>query len=209
MKRTITFTLCLLLANVSVSAQESGQGQAYYHFSLAKMHDLAENYPAAVAEFEKALEINPSSVSLRIEFARTLWKMGEIRRAVEEAEKAVQLDPDATDAHFVLGQIYFSHRSQDSMRDNAIAKFQKVLELESDHAEALSYLGQLYFQSGQFDEAAQAFGRLRRITPNAVRVYFYEGQALSQSGKHAEAVSVLEEGLKIRDDIPEYLSLLG
>lgn len=209
MKRTITFTFCLLLANLSLSAQESSQGQAYYHFSLAKMHDLAENYPAAVTEFEKALEINPSSVSLRVEFARTLWKMGEIRRAVEEGEKAIELDPNTAEAHFVLGQIYFSHRSQDTMRKKAAAEFQRVLELDPRHAEALSYLGQLHFQSGEFEEAAQTFRTLRQLTPNAVRVYYYEGQALSQSGKHAEAIAILEDGLKIRDDIPDYLSLLG
>lgn len=205
-----TLLVLTVLGGPSLVAQEASQASSYYHFSLAKLYHLNEAYSEAVREFEKALEADPNSVSLHTEFAKSLIQMGEIKRAVEICEKASELDPEDPEPHHILGGIYYSYggRTQ-QMQDKALAQFSKVLELKSDHLEALQSVAEIYRESGRTEETAAAYARVREIAPGSFGAYFFGAQASAQLGRTEEAIEVLEQGLRIRDDVPEYLLLLG
>jgi tetratricopeptide (TPR) repeat protein len=204
------FLLLFVISSTPVVGQEANPASSYYHFSLAKLYHLNEAYSEAVQEFEKALEADPESVSLHTEFARSLVQMGEIKRAVEICKKAAQLDPEDPEPHNILGGIYYSYGGQaEQMQDKALAAFLKVLELQPDHLEALESIAEIHREAGRFEEAAAAYARVREIAPGSFGAYFFGARALAQLGRAEEAVEILERGLRIRDDVPEYLLLLG
>ncbi len=204
--------LCLLaalLAPCSASGQAQSESEAYFHYSMARLFDDGEEFAAAAREFQKALEADPNSPFLHVEFARSLWRSGDIRRAIEECEKALELDPANIDARLTLGRIYFNLRAQEPMKEKAAQRFGEILEIDPENVSALSSLGQLHFQNQEFDQAAEFFYRLRKASPDMLQAYYYEAQARSNVGQVEEAITALEEGLRIRSDIPEYLQLLG
>ncbi len=62
------FILLISLATViggQVSAQAVDFAGSYYHFSLARMHELREEYQEAISEFEQAIELGSESASCR------------------------------------------------------------------------------------------------------------------------------------------------
>lgn len=197
----------LLPCVAAVRAQS--EPEAYFHYSMARLFDDGEEFASAAREFQKALEADPNSPFLHVEFARSLWRSGDIRRAIEECEKALELDPTNIDARLTLGRIYFNLRAQEPMREKAAQRFGEILEIEPENVSALSSLGQLHFQNQEFERAAELFYRLRKANPEMLQAYYYEAQARSNVGQVEEAISALEKGLGVRSDIPEYLQLLG
>ena len=194
----------------SLAAKEVDQASSYYHFSLAKLYHLNEAYSDAVKEFERALESDPESISLHTEFAKSLVQMGEIARAVEICQKAADLDPKDPEPHNILGGIYFSYGGRKTqMREKALAEFKKVLELKPDHFDALQSAAELYREIGRYEEAVEVYDKLREVSPGSFGAYFFGAQALRKLGRSEEAIRVLEAGLRIRDDVPEYLLELG
>jgi len=202
--------LVLALGGNSVIAQDTSPASSYYHFSLAKLYHLNEAYSDAVKEFERALEDDPQSVALHTEFAKSLMEMGEIKRAVEICEKAAALDPNDPEPHNILGGIYYSYGGRtNQMKEKALAEFSRVLELRPDHLDALQSVAEIHREAGRFEEAAEAYARVREVAPGRFGAYFFGAQALAQLDKAGEAIPILENGLRIRDDVPEYLLLLG
>ncbi len=209
MARFFGLFVSLLFLAALVRAEEPNLAGSYYHFSLAKMHEFNQDYGQAITEFEAALAGNPENAALRTEFAGTLLQAGQVARAVEQCQKAVELDPSYAEAHYILGRIYYGSREQPRMRAKALAEFERVVELDPNHRQALQDAAELHWANRDFPRAAELFGRLRRFNPDSIRVYYLEAQALVGEGKSDEAVEVLEKGLKVRNDVPEYLLLLG
>jgi tetratricopeptide (TPR) repeat protein len=210
-RRILATVLPVFLIQVSLAqVQSSDLGKSYYHFSLAKLHVLKKEFSDAIGEFEKAIALNGESTELRIEFAGSLVRAGEISRAVQEGQKAVELDPQSTDAHFFLGQMYSGYQGegQGGLAQKAVAEFERVVELEPDHHDALNYLGRLYLGQKEHSKAAQAFKRLTSLRPGLAQGHFLRATALVELGEVDEAIQVLERSLELRMDQADSLSML-
>lgn len=233
----------MALCAVPVPAQSSDLARSYYHFSRAKLLQFRDEFPEAVAEYRKALELNPSSVDLRLEFAETLLQAGENNRAVEQCEavlkmrprdgalharvaelllqageiaravevcrEAIEMDPGDAGPRLLLGRIYYSSREQPNMREKSLDEFESVLARDPSNLEALQYAADLHFQGGSYARAAELFRQLRQASPSSIKGYYFEAQALVELNRIEEAIAILQEGLKIRDDIPEYILMLA
>jgi tetratricopeptide (TPR) repeat protein len=65
-----------------------------------------------------------------------LLKKGSVDEAIVQYQKALQINPDYTDAHYNLGCALF----QKGRMDEAIIQYQKALQIEPDNVEALNNL---------------------------------------------------------------------
>lgn len=210
MKRLAAYLFFALLTFGQVNAQAVDLSKSYYHFSLAKMHYFHKEYSEAIAEFEKAIAFNPDSSQLRVEFARTLEEAGEIRRAVEESEKAISLDPNNVGPHLVLGDIYAGYREsgQGHMLDKAIQSFSRAIELDAENRDALFALGRLLIVKQDHRAAAEVLGRLNRISPS-IQGYYAQAVAYVEGKEPQRAIEILEQSLKLREDNVDHLKLLA
>lgn len=210
MKRFIIFILLAIFSPQPLSAETTDLAKSYFHFSVAKIHDLRREYSEAIAEFEKAISLNATSSPLRVEFAHTLWEAGEIRRAVEECEKAKELDPTSAEPSFWLGQIYFTYlgSGKKNMLDKALEEFTRVLELEPGHAEALYFLGRLHYFNQDYETAVDVFSRLIQLQPAFVKGYYLKAISHVELKEMQAAIEALEQSLKIRRKDFDNLKLL-
>ena len=211
MKRVLLLIYLTLVGCGHLSAQTVDLAGSYYHFSLAKMHELHEEYGEAISEFEQAISLDPQSAALRVDFAETLWKAGEIRRAVETCQQASELDPQSSASHFLLGRIYSSSRGGDqaNMLDRAIDEFRRAIELEPDHFEALYDLGRLLLAKEDYRETTQVMDRFIRLRPWIVQAYTLKARAHLELDEVGEAIASLEQSLTYDETYIENLKLLG
>ena len=211
MKRFILLICLGAMSGGQLPAQAVDFAGSYYHYSLARMHELREEYRDAISEFEQAVELDPQSASLRVEFAETLWKAGRTRRAIETCQLASELDPRSSAPHFLLGRIYSSSRTgdRDTMQDRAIEEFRQTVELDPEHFAALYDLGQLFLSREDYRETVQVMDRFIGLRPWIVQGYELKAKAHEQLGEVVEAIAALEESLLYDRTYIENVKFLG
>ena len=200
------------------------------HAALASLKGLnGFDYPGAIVEYERTLQLNPNDATARQWFANdTLANIGQTEREIAELKRAVELDPLSLIINSNLGVAYIHAASL----DEAIAQLRKTVELDSTFyyahynlAEALELkglipeamaeyqktesmtedpvplgmLGRLYALHGQQDEALKILQRLRQNREQRYTAAY--GLALINVGlgDRNEAVNWLEQGYRDHD----------
>jgi tetratricopeptide (TPR) repeat protein len=122
--------------------------------------------------------------------------------AIRRFERAVQIDPRETDAHFQLGRIA---REQGRLHD-ALAHFQKVLDLDERHSqsEILRELGAMYVAVKQYQDASNELAPYVERRPYDPEGLYYYGQALEGLGKTAAAQEMYGRAIEAAATAPRY-----
>ena len=215
-------TLLFFLAFTSlgyVVAQEVDLAGSYYHFSQAKIYESKADYTKAVDEFEKAISIDSQSSQMRIEFARVLLKIGNVNHAIQQCEKATELNPSDSASHFLLAQIYSNLSNMDGVptplsekQDNinrAILEFEQTVELDPEHFEAFFYLGQLHLEMKNYQSSLDSFSQCLQLRPSVVPAYLLKSKAYRGLNNLEAASRVLEQARKYDETNIEMVRELG
>ena len=65
-----------------------------------------KSYPKAILAWEKAVKIDPEYANAHYNLGLAYWKVGESRKAIEELETAVKLEPGTPLLYKLLGRLY-------------------------------------------------------------------------------------------------------
>jgi TolB-like protein/Tfp pilus assembly protein PilF len=114
---------------------------------------------AALAEMEKAEELNPVSVSIKRDIAVILYTNRQYWEAVEQSKGAIELDRGFHGAYWALGMAYEGL----ALHAEAVAAFQRGLELSPDTTRLLGALGHAYGCWGKYAEANGILDRLNGL----------------------------------------------
>ncbi len=115
----------------------------------------------ALAEAEKAYELDPLSPVVGAYLAKVLQEAGKDDKAIEQAKKTLDLAPDSGVTHAVLGIAYQDKR----MYPEAIAEYKKALQMGGPPGEVRGLLGYAYATSGNRNEAEKMIAELRALWP--------------------------------------------
>ena len=200
------------------------------HAALGMVKQLYDfDSPGAIAEFERAIALNPNDGDAHHWFANhALAATGKIDREIAEMKRALELDPLALIFNANLGQAYIYARRY----DDAIAQLRKTVEMDNgfyfghimlgqalelgghpadamieyrkalaqnDDPFAKALLGHALAVAGQGDEARQLFGQLRKARDQ--RYVEAYGLAIVELGlgDRVSALDWLERGFEDRD----------
>jgi len=194
------------------SAASADLAQAYYHFTLARMYTQDKQFADALAEFDKAIKLNPDSSELRVHQAMAFFESTNFRDFVTACEKAIELDPQNAEPHFLLGRFYFTYRGENpsgNLIDKAMAQFERVIELDSKHVFALDYLSRIYVLKENWEKAADTLARVVQLRPSHSDAHYLRALALVRLNKTEEAIKVLEKAVEYQAAGEDHLKLLG
>ncbi|MBA2380344.1 MAG: tetratricopeptide repeat protein [Blastocatellia bacterium] len=117
-------------------------------------------------------------------------------RAEGFARKALELDPQLSEAHTAMGR---AHRALRYDYATAEFSFRRAIELDPNNVQAHGFLGQLYLLRGDHDAALKMADRVAEIDPRAHAVIFLRYRAneakrdFEQGLKHAEEAFALDK----------------
>lgn len=135
----------------ALKALELDDSLAEAHTSLAQVTANYEwNWEKAEAEYQRAIELNPSYSTGHHYYATFLMAMGKHAQALEEMKKAEALDPLSPIIATFIGKAYYYAGNN----DEAIVRYEKVLETDPEFRVARSFLIHSLEQAGRFDQAA-------------------------------------------------------
>jgi len=114
--------------------------------------------------------------------ARTSVARGDIKAALELADKALKSDEKNMKAYFLRGQLFDLHRDF----PRAIADFNSVLRSEPESAAVLQARGCAYFRNGDFDQSIADFDKVIELDPQQSPHHWQRGIALYYAKRFAD-----------------------
>jgi tetratricopeptide (TPR) repeat protein len=184
---------------------DSSRADAYYYFTMGHLQEReyevtssGEFATQSIDSYKKALELEPKSAVIMERLAEIYAKSQHIRDAVIEAQEALKVDPDNTDAHRLLARIYVhtlgdmgAGEVQQENLTKAIEQFQAILKTEPDDTYSLLWLARLYGFQNKHEEAEKALRQILSHESDNGPALEQLSQLLIDQGRSQEAIELL------------------
>lgn len=131
------------------------------HNNLGDVYARRKDYPNAILEFKKAVEINPNYSDAWHNLALTYQNAGQTEEAIKTYKHAISINPNLWQSYENLAQIYFSQ--------NNLREVRKVLEslIEINPKKSAYYvnLGIVDIREGKTEDARKEFLKALEVDP--------------------------------------------
>lgn len=168
----------------------------------------------AIASFEKAAELEPSSPFFLTEIARVRilnsvnltqeQKEQDLNSALEKLTKAIGLKPDYAPAHYLTAVIY----DQQGKTDQAIAKLEETKLIAPSDTGLAFQLGVIYWQVKDIEKAKGEFERIKMIDGNHANARYMLGLVYDKAGQKEKAIEEFEKVLQLNPGNKEVEKIL-
>jgi serine/threonine-protein kinase len=188
-------------------ALELDETSADAHRVLAFIHwQFQFDWTKAIAEYERALELDPNSAIANYFFGVFLGVIGLFRKGEIYLQRAAEKDPLSFVIPSVQGWILFFERRF----EEAIPFFQRVLAIDPNYHLALWFMGETLVEMGKFEEGIQSLERALDLSGRSSRLLGYTGYAYGRAGKKENAHQMLMELQKRKAEryVPPYFLAL-
>ncbi len=160
----------------------------------------------AIAEHEKALELDPEFVLAHANLIILYGKTNQLQKAEEHFRIAVRLNPNSAESYYNYGVLLFNERKYVEAEE----MFRKAVEVNPFNSQALHNLGVMREQQGQLDEALEFYRKAVERQPNYPLAQFHIGRILANQKKYDEAISHFLLALSPENEsTPAYLYALS
>ena len=154
-----------------------------------------QNYRKAVALFEKALATEPTLSKAAFYAGLTYGALFEEEKAQQAYKKAIDIDPDYTQARANYGGTLLDVGAY----DEAIRQFNAVLQRDPSHFTSLTLLAQAYRLKELYPQSIEAANKAIKLNAHAAEPHMWLADSLRNTGKFAEARAEYERYLKLSD----------
>lgn len=163
-------------------ATSLGNAGADGHMCLGLVDAGTGNYQEAAAEYQKAIELEPTNDHAVVGLASAYAKLNRLTDAENVYKQALAANPNSSYVHEQLGIFYL----QQAQYPQAIQMFQQATQLAPESYIDYSDLGAAYVYLGKYSEAIQAFEQSIRLHPTS-DAYANVGTAYYQARRFADA----------------------
>ncbi|MGD8584167.1 MAG: tetratricopeptide repeat protein [Chloroflexota bacterium] len=116
---------------------------------MATVLELQGFYPAAIEQYQLAIDQNPSMIELYIGLAYNFYATRDIPTAILTFQDALDIDEASAAAYDGLGWMYFLIGEYPSAEENLV----KAVELDPELVRAHAHLGAAYYRNLNYDSA--------------------------------------------------------
>ena len=161
----------------------------------------------ALAETERAAELDPTMLKAHINLIILYGRKGDFQKAEEHFQTAVRLNPNQfPDAYYNYGVLLV----REGKLDGAEKAFRQVLEISPSYADAHNNLGNLLERQGKLQEAIAEYKEAIESKPDFRQAHFNLGRILVNQQQYPEGIRHLQQTLTpVDESTPAYLYALG
>ncbi len=195
---------------IALAEQQDGAGRC----GLEQLDEYIRRHPAAawahalrgdtlravvgheedgVSSLRRAVELEPKTPWIRACLARSQVQTQRSQTGLRNLRTAIAQDPRCGWLHAWLAEAY---RKFDR-HDEAVPIFRRAISLSPRSAQIHLWLGRVHADRGLWDAAIKEFTLAVRLDCGYGFAYGKRGHALTQLGRHAEALTDFERALKL------------
>jgi tetratricopeptide (TPR) repeat protein len=197
----------LLLGTMTISTIFQPQASLAYAIDAAESHARVEVQPTeaidlyqqgltaaaagnlnlAIANFDRAIDIDARYFQAYIERGNVKDAMGDLSGAIADYTSAISIAPQVATAYYNRGTVSAkSNRHPDAIRD-----FQRAIALDPGYAPAYMNLGNELDDLGDSAGALRNYDRAISIDPKYALAYLNRGIAHERAGNRTQAIADL------------------
>ena len=119
------------------------------------------NYESAIADFQKAIELNPNEPTPYENLGKAYYLKGNMQDALQAYQKLIELEPQGDQAQYYLGIV------QKAMNqfDHAVQAFTQAIQRNDQEAIYYFSRGEAYYNLGEFQKAKTDFEEGLSLAP--------------------------------------------
>lgn len=158
----------------------------------------------AIAEFRKAVALDPKYTAAQLNLAYAYDGQGRIEEALAQYQTVIELEPENLFAHNNLGVLY----DKQGRYDEAIAAFERVLQIDSSNATALQNLENAKRNNGILQEREERFAQARErveADPTDPRASYELARLFASFGEKKQALEWIAKALELGFDDFKFL----
>ena len=172
---------------------------ARLHQVTAELLESEGDFPRAVEQYRKALEMDPALPGIHRALGVAIMSSAQSEASLLEAEKhfGLELAANPADAHseYQLGEIDWARHQIEQARK----RFTRAIELLPNFTDALIALGKVLISQAQPDKALNYLQQAVRIDPENEVAYYRLAQAYRKLGMAQEAEQALGHFKSLRE----------
>ncbi len=172
---------------------------------LAELYYEVERFDEAAAQYEKALELNPSEANVLYKLALVRFRGGREAEALDALNRAAALRDGFWEAYFLRGAVF---RALGGL-DEAEADFLRALTLRPEAKRARTALIDLYIEDRQADKTLALVRDEIDANPEAPEPYLHLADVHAIAGRNAEAIEAVGLALEQNPNLPVAYLRLG
>ena len=203
--RKLLFVLCTMSVLVPAAAElEAASDEAVQRNNLGASLLQQGKVDEAVAEFQKALALDPKYTAAHLNLGYAYDRKGQIDEAMAQYQKVIALEPGNVFAHNNLGVLY----DKKGLYAEAIKEFEQVLQVDPSNATARDNLERAKSSKGIAQEREERFAQARKeveARPNDPRAAYNLGRLHASFGEKNQALEWLAKALELGFDDVKFL----
>jgi cytochrome c-type biogenesis protein CcmH/NrfG len=98
--------------------------------SVGNIYYDAQQFPAAIDYYQRALKVEPANTSIRTDMATAYWYSGDADTAIVEFQKSLAYEPNKANTLFNLGIVEWQGKME---IDKAVVTWQKLLDTNPNY----------------------------------------------------------------------------
>ena len=169
------------------------------HVAIGQALAIQRRFEDAAAEFERAIELDPTSFDAYYFYARSSFEAGDLEKAVQLFEKAHRSRPEDYQATALRAlTLHELHREDDAREadEQAVNLVNKYLELNPNEARAYSLGANSLARLGEREHSRQWSEQSVALAPNDPVILYNAACNLAQLGEPDRALDRLERSIE-------------
>ncbi|HEX7722322.1 MAG TPA: tetratricopeptide repeat protein [Pyrinomonadaceae bacterium] len=175
------------------------------HMNLAFLYVLKNVPEKTISELREVIKLEPNNIEANYKLARLLLSRGQTDESIVVIEKAKLSSPASVIFLTLLGDAYFKKGDAGKAEENYLL----ALATQKNNADAILGLAKVSQARGDTKTTSAYISQARELAGTSSDLLYKVGVAALSLGIFDEALSDLEEAVKLKPDEPAYLIALG
>ena len=185
------------------------------HFTLSQIFMQLNEAELAGKSLKKAIELRPAEEKYSKTYTQFVqkslydgnehMKRRNYRRAQEQFNQALILDPSQYLAHFFLARTFYAEKNY----PKALEAVNKCLEIKDDYIKAYVVKGNIFMKMNKMNEALATFDAVTKIDKKSVSAWDKIGFINYRTKKYTAAIPAYNEVIKLKPNYDKPYENLG
>jgi len=158
-----------------------------------------KEYDKAIADYTKAIRIDPKFASAYSNRGSAYGMKGEYDKAIADYTKAMELNSFIQYLYNNRGVAYLDKGDY----DRALADFNQQIKIDPKLAEAYSNRGIVYWRKDDLDKAITDFNQALRLDPNLAEAYTNRGNVYNTKDDYDKAIADYTQAIRLDPNLSE------